>query len=469
MSRFLAGVAQLVRALDCGSGGRGFEPHRSPHLLLELIMTSKLKKIKDLERQLDVSIPVEEYKSKFDIKINKIKGTAKLDGFRKGKVPLDVLEQRYGPSVHADVLNELIQDSYPKELTEKKLKPACVPSINITSDDPKKPIQYSAVFEIFPDIKVKISRWSSYEKHSINIEDADLDLAIDDIKSRYGDWVDVSRKSQNDDQLVMDFEGKVDGESFEGNNAKEFKLVLGSKSMIPGFEDSLLEKEPESEFTIMAKFPDDYFKQDLAGKDAEFDIKLLKVQENKLAEINKDLFEKLSMEVEDEAAFRTEIKSRMDKEVEMQEKALTKESIYELLLKSHSFNAPNATVSEQSELMRKDALMRIGQSVENAEVDLFPIESFAEDASKRVRLDLLFAELIKFYEIKVENDKLKEFIAEESKKYKDPEQFETWVASQPKQLEQFNMMILENQLIEKLENDLKSKNKVIKFSELANK
>ena len=432
-------------------------------------MTSKLKKLKDLERKLDVSVPVEEYKAKFDSKINKIKGTAKLDGFRKGKVPLDVLEQRYGPSVHADVLNELIQDSYPKELAENKIRPACVPSISIESDDPAKPIQYSAVFEVFPDIKVKISRWSSYEKHSIDIEDSDLDLAIDDIRSRYGDWEDVSRKSQNDDQLIMDFEGKVDGEPFEGNSAKDFKLVLGSKSMIPGFEENLLDKDPGTEFTITAKFPEDYFKQDLAGKDAEFKINLSKVQENKLAEINKDLFEKLSMEVEDEAAFRTEIKSRMDKEVEMQEKALTKESIYELLLKSHSFGAPNATLKEQSELMRKDALMRIGQSVENAEADLFPIESFEEDASKRVRLDLLFAELIKFYEIKVESDKLKEFIAEESKKYKDPEQFESWVVSQPKQLEQFNMMVLENQLIEKLENDLKSKSKVIKFSELANK
>jgi len=436
---------------------------------LELIMTSKLKKLKDLERQLDVSIAVDAYKVKFDSKINKIKGTAKLDGFRKGKVPTDVLEQRYGSSVHADVLNELIQDSYPKELAENKLKPACVPSINITSDDPKKPIQYSAVFEIFPDIKVKISRWSSYEKHSIDIEDSDLDLAIDDIRSRYGDWEDVDRKSKNDDQLVMDFEGKVNGEAFEGNSAKEFKLVLGSKSMIPGFEESLLDKKPGTKFTITAKFPDDYFKQDLAGQDAEFDINLIKVQENKPAEINKDLFEKLSMEVKDETEFKEEIKSRMDKEVEAQEKALTKESIYELLLKSHSFKAPNSTVKEQSELMRKDALMRIGQSVENAEVDLFPIESFSEDASKRVRLDLLFAELIKHYEIKVDDDKLKEFIAEEGKKYKDSAQFEAWVVSQPKQLEQFNMMILENELIEKLENDLKSKDKVIKFSELANK
>ncbi|MDC1491673.1 trigger factor, partial [Gammaproteobacteria bacterium] len=198
-------------------------------------MTSKVKKLKDLERKLEVTVPVEEYKSKFDGKINKIRGTAKLDGFRKGKVPTEVLEQRYGPSIHADVINELIQDSYPKELAENKIKPACVPAVSIESDDPEKPIQYSAVFEIFPDIKVKLSRWSSYEKHTIEIEDTDLDLAIDDIRSRYGDWEDVSRKSQNDDQLVMDFEGRVDGEPFEGNSAKEFKLVLGSKSMIPGF------------------------------------------------------------------------------------------------------------------------------------------------------------------------------------------------------------------------------------------
>jgi trigger factor len=294
-----------------------------------------------------------------------------------------------------------------------------------------------------------------------------LDLAITDILTRYGDWVDVKRKSQKDDQVVIDFEGKVDGEAFEGNTAKEFKLVLGSNSMIPGFEDNLMDKDPDTEFTIDCKFPDDYFKQDLAGKDAKFDIKLLQVQENKSADINKDLFEKLSMDVKDEKSFKKEIKSRMEKEVEMQEQSLTKESIYELLL--NSFKAPKATIKEQSELMRKDALMRIGQSVENAEADLFPIESFEDDASKRVRLDLLFAELIKFYEIKVENDKLKEFIAEEAKKYKDPEQFEAWVSSQPKQLEQFNMMVLENQLIEKLENDLKSKDKVIKFSELANK
>ena len=432
-------------------------------------MTSKLKKLKDLERKLEVSVPVEDYKSKFDGKINKIRSTAKLDGFRKGKVPMDVLEKRYGSSVHADVLNELIQDTYPKEIADNKIRPACVPSISIESDDPAKPIKYSAVFEVFPEVKVKIPRWSSYESHKISIEDADLDLAITDILTRYGDWVDVKRKSQKDDQVVIDFEGKVDGEAFEGNTAKEFKLVLGSNSMIPGFEDNLMDKDPDTEFTIDCKFPDDYFKQDLAGKDAKFDIKLLQVQENKSADINKDLFEKLSMDVKDEKSFKQEIKSRMEKEVEMQEQSLTKESIYELLLNSHSFKAPKATIKEQSELMRKDALMRIGQSVENAEADLFPIESFEDDASKRVRLDLLFAELIKFYEIKVENDKLKEFIAEEAKKYKDPEQFEAWVSSQPKQLEQFNMMVLENQLIEKLENDLKSKDKVIKFSELANK
>ena len=140
-------------------------------------MTSKLKKLKDLERKLTVSIPVEDYNSKFQTKLNNIKGKAKLDGFRKGKVPNDVLEQRYGQSIHADVVNDLIQSSYPQALSENKIRPASAPTVNIESEDPKKPITYSATFEVFPEIKAKLSRWTSYEKVSISITDSDIDLA----------------------------------------------------------------------------------------------------------------------------------------------------------------------------------------------------------------------------------------------------------------------------------------------------
>jgi len=433
-------------------------------------MSSKLKKLKDLERKLTVSVEVDQYESKYNTKLTKIKSSAKLDGFRKGNVPDDVLKQRYGDSIHYEVLNELIQESYPVELQAQELKPASSPSINIESEDPAKPISYSAVFEVFPEVKPKLSRWTNYEKTEITLDDSDIDLAITDITERYCHWHKVERAAQDKDQAVIDFEGKIDGESFEGNQSKDFKLVIGSKSMIPGFEDNLLKKSAGDTFSFKTNFPEDYFKKDLAGKETEFFITLHEVQEMHKATIDKELFETLAMEdVEDEAGFRAEILKRMKGEIEQQEKSLTKESLYETLLKGNDFKVPKSTIDEQAALMRKDSLMRMGQTPENAAEDLFPKEDFLENAEKRVRLDLLFSALLKKYELEVQEADLEKFIEEESSKYKDADQFKTWIQSQPQQLDQYKMVILENLLIEKLESDLKSKVKVIKFSELANK
>ena len=431
-------------------------------------MKTKIKKLKDLERKIIIDISTDDYNKKFQTKISNIKSKAKIDGFRKGNVPNDVLKQKYGQAIHGEVINELIQETYPKAIKESGLRPAASPSVSVESDDPLKPIQYSAVLEVFPDIKPKFSRWSSYEESSIEIEETDIDLAIKDIKKRYGDWKDVNRAAKIDDQVVIDFLGKIDGNEFEGNSSKDFKLILGSKSMIPGFEDQIVGKKI-STFTISCTFPDDYFKKDLAGVKSDFEINLKQVQENKEAKIDKDLFEKLQMNIKDESEFRPEITKRMENEVKIQEAEITKESIYETILKMNSFKVPNSTVKEQSDLMRKDALMRIGHTEENAGDDLFPIESFSEKAEKRVKLDLLFAELIKHFEINPTKEKIDEFIQQESEKYKDPDQFKKWIEGQPQQMDQFKMIVLEKELVEKLKNVLKSKKKVIKFSELANK
>ena len=431
-------------------------------------MKVSIKKLKDLERKILVTIPVNEYELKFSTKLKNIRTKAKVDGFRKGNVPNEVLEQKYGASMHNEVINELIQETYPKAISENNIRPASSPQISIDSEDPKKPLSYSAIIEVFPEIKPKLSRWTNYEEFEIEVEENDINLAIDDIKKRYGDWNDVQREARLDDQVVIDFIGKIDGKEFEGNTANDFKLVLGSKSMIPGFEDSIIGKKP-SKFSIECTFPEDYFKKDLAGVKAEFEINLKDVQEMKEANIDKDLFDKLQMEIKDKSEFKNEITSRMKNEVATQEKELTKESMYETLLKTNNFKIPNATVNQQADLMRKDALMRIGHSEDNAGDDLFPIESFMEKAEKRVKLDLLFAELVNHFDIKVEKQNIDDFIDKESKRYKDPEQYKKWITGQPQQLDQFKMIVLEKQLLEKLENVLKSKKKVIKFSELANR
>ena len=445
----------------------GSNPIARP-IMEKVNMKVSIKKLKDLERKITVTVPVENYDIKFSSKIKNIKTKAKIDGFRKGNVPNDVLEQRYGQSIHNEVINELIQESYPKAITEHEIRPASSPQVSIDSEDSKKPIVYSATIEVFPEIKPKFSRWTNYEEFEIEVDDSDIDLAIADIKKRYGEWKDVSREAKLDDQVIIDFAGKIDGQEFEGNSSKDFKLVLGSNSMIPGFEDNIIGKKP-SKFTIDCTFPDDYFKKDLAGVSAEFEINLKTVQKITEAKVDKDLFEKLQMEIKNKTEFRDEISERMKNEVLAQEKELTKESIYETLLKTNSFKSPNSTINEQADMMRKDALMRIGHTEDNAGDDLFPLDTFLEKAEKRVKLDLLFAELIKHFEIKVEKKDIDDFIEEESKRYKDAEQYKQWISGQPQQLDQFKMIVLEKQLVEKLENVLKSKKKVIKFSELANK
>ena len=430
-------------------------------------MKVKIKKLKDLERKIIVSIPVTEYEKKFDLKIRNIRSKAKIDGFRKGNVPEDVLKNRYGQTIHSEVINELIQESYPKAITDNEIRPTASPQVSIESEDPKKPILYSATVEIFPDITPKFSKWSKYDEYKIEIEDSDIDLAISDIQKRYGEWEDIDSEAEIDHQVVIDFVGKIEGKEFEGNSAKDFNLILGSNSMIKGFEEAIVGKKP-SKFNIKCIFPEDYFKQDLAGVEADFEIDLKKVQKNTEAKIDKDLYKKLQMDIKDKSKFRDEIHKRMQNEVKTQEKELTKESMYENLLKTNKFKAPKSTIREQSDLMRKDALMRIGHTEENAGDDLFPIDTFNDKAEKRVRLDLLFGKLIKYFEIKISQKDVDKFIDVESKRYKDPTQYKQWISGQPKQLEQIKMIVLEQQLVEKLENVLKSKKKVIKFSELAN-
>jgi len=432
-------------------------------------MTSKLKKLKDLNRKLTVNVETKKYEDKYQAKLNKIKSTVKLDGFRKGKVPNDVLIQKYGPSIHYEVLNEVIQETYPLEIAEKEIKPASSPNISIDSEDPVKGIVYSAEFEVFPEFKPKLTRWKSFEESKITIESDDIDLAVEDILERYGTWNDVDRAALEKDQVIIDFKGTVEGEEFEGNSSKDFLLVLGSKSMIPGFEDAIIGKKINDEFNAEVKFPDDYFKTDLAGKNANFLIKVNKVQEKQNASINEELYKSLAMEeVKNEQEFKEEIKKRMLQEVKQQEDSLTRESIYDLLLEVNKFSAPSSVINEQATLMRKDSLMRMGQQADDAPEDLFPLDTFLENAEKRVKLDLLFSEFVKFFKLEVNQERVDEFVQKEAEKYKDPDQFKTWIKSQPKQLDNYKMIILEEMLIEKLKNELKSRVKEIKFKDLAN-
>ena len=431
-------------------------------------MSSKIKKLTGLKRKLEVKIDTDEYNSSYSAKLKKIRSTVKLDGFRKGSAPDNVLIQKYGPSIHYEILNELIQKTYPIEIKAQSVNPASAPKIEIKSEDPKKGISYNAEFEVFPEIKPKLGMFKKYEETTISFNDKDVDFAIDDILDRYGEWKEVKRNVKEHDQATIDFVGTIDGEEFEGSSSKNFPLVIGSNSMIPGFEEAIIGKKIGDEFSINVTFPEDYFKKDLAGKATKFETKLLKVEEKIKAKVDSALFSSLMMdEVKTPKEFRAEIVKRMEKEVEQQEKSLTKESIYKLILDVNKFDIPQATLDDQMKSMRNDALARMGQKLDDAPEDLYSEETFREDAEKRIKLDLLFSAFLKKYELEVSESEIQEYLEKESKKYKEPEQYMNWAKTQQNTLENFKMIILEDKLIEKLKSELKSSDKVIKFKDLS--
>ena len=432
-------------------------------------MNSKIKKLSGLKRRLEVKVDSNDYNSSYSAKLKKIRSTAKLDGFRKGSAPDNVLIQKYGPSIHYEVLNELIQKTYPAEIKEQNINPASAPKIDIKSEDPKKGISYDAEFEVFPEIKPKLGMFKKYEETTIEFNDQDVDFAIDDILDRYGVWKEVNRDVKKHDQVTIDFVGTIDSKEFEGSSSKNFPLVIGSNSMIPGFEEAIIGKKTDDEFSFNVIFPEDYFKKDLAGKETKFETKILKVEEKTKATIDSSLFSSLMMEeVKTPSEFRTEIVKRMEKEVEQQEKSLTKESIYKLILDINKFDIPQATLDEQMKSMRNDALARMGQKLDDAPEDLYPVETFCKDAEKRIKLDLLFSAFLKKYKLEVSESEIQEYLEKESKKYKEPEQYVNWAKNQQNTLENFKMIILEDKLIEKLKSELKSSDKVIKFKDLSN-
>ena len=432
-------------------------------------MSSKIKKLSGLKRKLEVKVDTDEYNSNYAAKLKKIRSNVKLDGFRKGSAPDNVLIQKYGPSIHYEILNELIQKTYPIEIKAQNINPASAPKIDIKSEDPKKGISYDAEFEVFPEIKPKLGVFKKYEETKIKFNDEDVDFAIDDILDRYGQWKEVNRNVKKHDQVTIDFVGTIDGEEFEGSSSKDFPLVIGSNSMIPGFEEAIVGKKIEDEFSFNVTFPEDYFKKDLAGKETKFETKLLKVEEKTKAKIDSTLFSSLMMdEVKTSSEFRTEIVKRMEKEVQQQEKSLTKESIYKLILDVNKFDIPQVTLDDQMKSMRNDALARMGQKLDDAPEDLYPIETFSEDAEKRIKLDLLFSAFLKKYKLEVSEIEIQEHLEKESKKYKEPEQYVNWAKDQQNTLENFKMIILEDKLIEKLKSELKSSDKVINFKDLSN-
>lgn len=405
-----------------------------------------------LGRSMKVEVPAELVDSKVDKKIDELAKTIKIAGFRPGKVPSRVVKMHYGDSVRNDVIREVLNDSLRDAFVEQSVTPAASPDIEVIEKAEGKTLAYTAKFEVLPTIELVDFAGAPIIKEVVNIDDAVIDQTIEKLQKQHASYVDVDRPSAIGDQVIIDFEGYLDGEAFDGGAAKEVPLVLGSGSMIPGFEEGFTGVSAGDSLDVAATFPADYHAEHLANREAIFKSKVHKVQAAQLPDIAK-LQELLGVEG-DEAAFRAEVKDNLQREARDKLHGRTKQTIMEKLLELNSVEVPMTLVKQEVRAMQMQMLSRIKQQLEQGyRYDTLPnldAENLEADAIKRVKLGLILSEVRKRYEIELDSDKVKEKIQEIAALFNNPSDIALMIAQDQERLAEIQEVVMEDQLVDTL-------------------
>ena len=417
-----------------------------------------------LERRMRVELPVAPIEQQVDSRLKTVGRTAKIKGFRPGKVPAKVVRQRYGQKVREEVLSEVLQKSYTAAVTQEKLNPAGGPKIE-TEDDNGETFAFTATFEIMPDIKLKDLEKIKIEKPDVTIGDEDVDDMLMNLRKQKATWESVDRKSAEGDRVVIDFVGKLKGEEFPGGEGKEYPVVLGAGQMLPDFEKGLMGVKEGDDTTFKVKFPKDYHAEDLAGKKADFEINVHRVEGEILPELNDEFAESFNVAEGGLERFMADVRENMDREADQKAKADVREQVMHGLLETNPIDIPNTLKHQEMHALQKEAMQRLG--VEDPE-QAPPLDNFAEGAEKRVALGLLLRQVIVDKEITVDEAMMRARVEELCAGYENAEDMVKMYMSNPQVMQQVEPMVVEQQAVNWIIDNGKTKDKKISFKDFMN-
>ncbi|OUS13138.1 trigger factor [Gammaproteobacteria bacterium 53_120_T64] len=401
-----------------------------------------------LERRMTVGVPAKEIDSEVAQRLQKASQTARIDGFRQGKIPAKVIKQRYGAGVRQEVVGEALSRTFYEAVTKEELRPAGQPDIEPVKDEEGADLEYIATFEVYPEISLQDFTQISLSRPVATVSDEDLTDMIESLRKQRSSWDVVERAAADGDQVVIDYKGTQSGEEFPGGTAEGSDLVLGSGRMIPGFEDGVVGLSAGDEKTISLTFPDDYHAEDLRGAAVEFAVKVTAVKEQTLAELNDEFYEQFGVKEGGNEKFLEEIRSNMERELETAVKNKVKSRLMNQLQDLHTVEIPKALLSNEIQALRQQMLGQFGEGAQKMDMSIFPDELFADEAGKRVSLGLLMAEIVKVAEISVDNDKVKAFIEDRAAGYDDPEQVIQYHYSNQELLNSVQSAVMEEQVVE---------------------
>ncbi len=400
-----------------------------------------------LERHMTVELPAEQVNQEVEKRFKDIAKSAKVDGFRPGKVPLSVIRKRYAEQVLMEVHGELIRSTYFEALGQEKLQPAGDPYIEPVQKEPGEGFGYTAIFEVMPEVELSDMGAIKVERPVSEVTDADVEQMIEKLRRQRATWSDVERKSKLEDQLTINFKGFIDGEAFEGGSADNVPLVLGSNSMIEGFEDGLVGTAAGDNKTLNLTFPKEYQAENLAGKEAVFEVEVTKVAEQVLPEINEEFIKTFGLEDGTIEAMQKEIRSNMERELEDKLGALIKERALDALLEANDVDIPKAMIKKEAESLKDQTKQNMQQYGQQGDIDL-PLDLFEDQAKRRVSLGLLVAEVIKANEIKLDEERVKQKIEKFAQTYEKPQEVIDYYNSNAEQMALVQNIVLEEQVVD---------------------
>lgn len=415
-----------------------------------------------LERRLTIGVPAERIESEVNKRLEQTARRAKIPGFRPGKVPMSVIRQRYEDAARQEALGDVIQATFYEAVVEQKLKPAGAPSVEPKVFEKGKDLEYTATFEIYPEFEVTGLESIAVERLQAEVIDADVDNMLEILRKQNTRYEQVEREARNDDQLNIDFVGKIDGEAFAGGSAKGTLLVLGSGRMIPGFEEGLVGAKAGDERVLSLVFPEDYQNLDLAGKAAEFAVTVNSVAEAKLPELNAEFFALFGINESTLEAFRAEVRKNMERELRQAIKAKIKNQVMDGLLAVNPVEVPKALVESEVNRLRVQAVQQFGGNIKPEQL---PAELFEEQAKRRVVLGLIIAEMVKQFEIKPDEQRVRGLIEEMAAAYQEPEQVISWYYKNEQQLNEVRSVVLEEQVVDTVLQKANVTDKAVSYEE----
>ena len=419
----------------------------------------------DINQSLDIVVPSAEIEEQVKLKLKAAQKDSKLKGFRKGKAPMDVVTSIYGPEIRQEVLWDLASKSFSKQAQEKDLKIVSRPNLVPEKLEEGKDAKFKATFEVYPEISLAKMNKISYTNYLCQISDDDLDKTVQNLQKRLSQWEPTDEISQEGYQVKINFVGKIDGEEFEGGTAEDFTVEIGSKSMIEGFEDGLVGLKKGDSKTLELVFPEDYGKKELASKPVNFEAQVNEVLKAKLPELNQEFFKSTGIEADDIYSYKTEVRNKLEEDLLNILDGKVKQSLYDALLEANEFEVPSAMIESEVSNMKQDTARRMGLDPKDMNPDLFPDETFTEEATKRVKVGILLNTLIQERELKPDADKVKEIIEERAKNYKDPQQVINYFYSDDEQLRNIESISLEEQVIDILKEETKSTDENISYED----